>query len=88
MVPEPITLELKSAIPSSHILLLDIGIDHDDSMVIFQDWSYEGDNFHDRILFDPIYIGNCKYINKKEVNKGGFRKPPHYLNWVAIFGPI
>jgi len=31
MVPEPITLELKSAISPSHILLLDIGINHDDS---------------------------------------------------------
>ena len=37
MVPEPITLELKLATPPSHILLLDIGIDHDDSIMIFQD---------------------------------------------------
>ena len=38
MVPEPVTLELKSAIPPSHILMLDISIDHDDSVKIFQDW--------------------------------------------------
>jgi len=37
MVPEPITLELKSTISPSRILLLDIGIDHDDSVMIFQD---------------------------------------------------
>ena len=48
MVPEPITLEPKSTIPPSHILLLDIGIDHNDSVMIFQDWSYEGDTFYDR----------------------------------------
>ena len=37
LVFEPIILEPKSTIPSSHILLLDIGIDHDDSVMIFQD---------------------------------------------------
>jgi len=37
LVPEPIILEPKSTIPPSHILLLDIGIDHDDPMMIFQD---------------------------------------------------
>ena len=36
LVPEPIILEPKSTIPLSHILLLDIGIDHDDSVIIFQ----------------------------------------------------
>ena len=37
MIPEPITLKPKSTIPPSHILLLDIGIDHNDSVMIFQD---------------------------------------------------
>jgi len=45
--------------------------------MIFQDLSYEGDNFHDRLLHDPIHIGDCKYVNKKEVNKGGFRESPY-----------
>jgi len=35
MVPEPITLESKLIIPPSHILMLDIGIDHNDSVMIF-----------------------------------------------------
>ena len=35
MVLEPITLEPKSTIPPSHILLLDQGINHNDSMMIF-----------------------------------------------------
>jgi len=73
MVLEPITFESKSTIPPSHILLLDIGIDHDDSVMIFQDWSCKGNKFHDRIFRDPIYIGNCNYVNRKEVNKDGFR---------------
>ena len=34
---EPIILEPKSTIMPSHILLLDIGIEHDDSVMIFQD---------------------------------------------------
>jgi len=28
--------------------------------MILQDWSYEGDNFYDKILYDPIHIGDCK----------------------------
>ena len=78
MVPKPITLEPKSSNSLYHVPLLDIGIDHNNSMMNFQDWSYEGDNFHDRILHNPI--GDYKYINRKEVNKGGFRKPPHYFD--------
>ena len=58
------------------------------TVMILQDWSYEGDNFHDRILHDPIHIGDYKYINRKEVNKDGFCKPPHYLDWVVMFDPI
>ena len=37
MVPEPITLKLKLTILPSHILLLGIGINHNDSVMIFQD---------------------------------------------------
>ena len=35
MVPEQITLESKSSISQNHILLLDISIDHNDSVMIF-----------------------------------------------------
>ena len=63
-------------------------IDHNDSVMIFQDWSYEGNNFHDRIIHDPIHIGDCNYINIKEVNKGRFHEPPHYFDWVASLGPL
>ena len=35
LVPEPIILEPKSTIPPSHILLLDIGLDHNDPVMIF-----------------------------------------------------
>ena len=68
--------------------MLDQCIDHNDSEMIFQDWSYKRDNIHDRILHDPIKIEDYKYVNKKEVNKGGFREPPRYLDWVATLGPI
>jgi len=81
IVPKPITLEPRSTIPASHIALLDIGIDDDDSLMIFQDWSCKRNKFHDRILHDPIHIGDCKYVNKKEINKGRYREPPHYLDW-------
>ena len=87
LVPKPIILEPNSIIPPSHILLLDICIDHDDSVMIFEDWSYKGSKFHDRIFHDPIHIGDCKYVNRKEINKGGFRKPSYYLDWVATLDP-
>ena len=70
LAPESIILETKSTIPPSHILLLDIGIDHDDSVMIFQDWSCKGNKFHDRIFHDPIHTGDYKYVKRKEVNKG------------------
>ena len=88
MVPEPIILEPKSTMPPSHVLLLDIGINHDDFVMIFQDWPCKGNKFHDRIFHDPIHIGDCKYVYRKEVNKGGFCEPPHYLDWVATLDPI
>ena len=71
LVPEPIIFESKSTIPPSHILMLDIGIDHDDSVMIFQDWSYKESKFHDRIFHDSIHIGDYKYVNRKEVIKDG-----------------
>ena len=69
LVPKPIILEPKSTIPPRHILLLDIGINYDDSVMIFQDWSCKGNKFHDRIFHDALHIGECKYVNRKEVNK-------------------
>ena len=45
LVPEPITLEPKSITSSSHILLLDQGVDNYDSEIIFQDWSYNRNSF-------------------------------------------
>ena len=77
MVSEFITLELKSTILSNHILLLDIGIDHNDSMIIFQDWSCNGNKFHDRIFHYPIHIGDYNYVHRKAVNKGEFYEPPY-----------
>jgi len=88
LVPIPFISEPKSSNSSYLIPLLDIGINYNDSVIIFQDWSYEGNNFHNRILHDPIHIGDCKYVNRKEVNKDEFREPPHYLNWVAMLGSI
>ena len=59
-----------------------------DSVMIFQDWSCKGSKFHDKIFHDPIHIGESKYVNRKEDNKGGFREPSYYLDWVATLDPI
>ena len=88
LILEPIILEPKSTISPNHILLLDIGIDHDDSVMIFQDWSCKGNMFHDGIFHKPIHIGDYNYVNRKEVNEDGFRESPHYFDWAATLGPI
>ena len=80
MVPKPITFELKSTIPPSHILLLDIGRDHNDSVMIFQDWSCKGNKF---MIGSFMILFILVIVNRKEVNKGGFCEPPYYLDWVA-----
>ena len=50
LVPEPIILEAKSITSTSHILLLDQGVDNYDPEMIFQDWLYNRDNFNARVL--------------------------------------
>ena len=87
LVPEHFT-KPKSIIPPSHILLLDQGIDHNDSEMIFKDWSYNWDNFNVRILHDPIQFGDDKYVNREVVIKGGFIENPRYLYWAAMLDPI
>jgi len=56
--------------------------------MIFQNWSYNRDKFHVRILHDPNQIGDNNIVNRKEIIKGRFLKTPHYLDWAAMFDPI
>ena len=62
--------------------------EHIDSEMIFQDWSYNWDDYNDRILHDLIQFRNYKNVNMKEVIKGEFLETPHYLDWATTFGPI
>ena len=65
LVPVPFIPELKSTPIPNHIPLLDPGIGSYDSMVIFENWSYNWNKFHVRILHDPIHIGEYNNVNKK-----------------------
>ena len=56
LAPEPIILEPRSTIPPSHILWLDIGIDHDDSAMILQDWSCKGNKLLVQRLQSAGYV--------------------------------
>jgi len=56
--------------------------------MIFQDWSYNRDDFHVRILHDTNQIGDNNNVNKKKLIKDEFHQPPHYLDWAATLGPI
>ena len=40
------------------------------------------------MFYDPIHIRDYNYVHIKEVDKGGFRESPHYLNWVATLDLI
>ena len=62
LVPVLFILEYKSIILPTHIPLLDQGVDHYDSEMIFQDWSYNWDDFCARIIHDPIQSMGCKNI--------------------------
>ena len=76
-------------ISSSHIFFIGHRYRHDDSVMIFQDWSCKGNKFHEKIFHDPIHIiRDCNYVNRKEVNKCEFREPPHYFDWVTTLDPI
>ena len=56
--------------------------------MIFQDWSYNQNDFHVKILHDPNQIGDSKNINRKDVIKGEFLETLYYLDWAATLGPI
>jgi len=60
LIPVPFIPDPKSNIPQNYIPLLDLGIDHKDSLMIFQDLLYNRDKFNVRILHDPIHNGDCK----------------------------
>ena len=49
-VPILFIVEPKSSILQNHILLLDQGLDQNDFVMISQDWSYNHEKFHARIL--------------------------------------
>jgi len=56
--------------------------------MISQDWSYNREKFHVRILHDPIHIGEYKNVNKKEVMKGEFHENSQYLDRAEMLCPM
>ena len=56
--------------------------------MISQDWSYNWEKFHARILHDPIHIGEYKNVSKKEVMKDGLYENPQYLDCAETLGPM
>ena len=88
LVSNPNIFEPKSITSINYILSLDRGANNYDYEIIFQTWSYNRDSFYVRIFYDPIHIGGCNIVHKKEVNKDGFLDDPHYIDWVATLSPI
>ena len=64
-------LESKSTISPNRIPLLYQGVEQYNSEMVYQDWSYNRDDFHVRILYDPIHLGANNNVNGLEV-KGDF----------------
>ena len=55
--------------------------------MIYKDWTFDRDNFHDRFLYNPIQFGGYKTFNGIEV-KGEFLRTPNSLDWAATLVPI
>ena len=71
MVLEPITLEPKSIIPPSHILLLDIVIDHNDSVIFFKTGHIKGISFMIESFMILFILGIIiMYIEKRSIKVG------------------
>ena len=68
--------------------MLDQGIDRNDYEMIFQDWSYNLDDYNVKVWHDPIQSGDDKTVNKKLVIKSGFFENPHYLDLAVMLDPI
>jgi len=67
LVSESFTLESKSTVLPNHIPLLDQGVEQYNSEMVYQDWSYNWDDFHVRILHDSIHLGDNSNVNGLEV---------------------
>jgi len=39
-------------------------------------------------MYDPIHLGGCNTVNKKEVVKGWFLDNQCDLDWAEMIGPI
>jgi len=87
LVLKSFIFEPKSTISPNHISLLDQSAKQSNSEMIYQDWSYNQDDFHVRILHDAIQIGDYNNINKLEV-KSEFLWTPYSLNWATTRAPI
>ena len=63
LVLVPFTLELKSIISPNHISLLNQGVEQYNFEKVYEDWSFNRDECHDRILHDSIHFGGYKNFN-------------------------
>ena len=62
---------------------MDKGVEENDSVIIFENWKLNGDNFlHKTIHSIILLLGHIREVI------GGFLQDPRYLDWVATLGPI
>ena len=79
----PVLFESKLLIYQNHTLLLDKDVDENDSVIIFENWKLDGDNFLSKIIHPIILLlGHIREFT------GGFLQDPWFLNWGATLGPI
>jgi len=81
--PESFTIESKSIISPIHSLLLHQDIEQSNSEMVYQDWSINRNEYHDRIWHDPIQHGDNNIVNRLEI-KGKFFRTPHSLDWAIL----
>ena len=79
----PVLFVSKSIICQNHTSLLDKNVEEHDSVIIFENWKLDGDNFLNKTIQSIILLlGRIREIT------GGFLQDPRYLDWVATLGPI
>ena len=80
----PPTPEPKSIIYLNHIPFWNKGDEQNDSEMIYQIGSVDGDKFHNKQFHINIIIVG---YNKREVTTG-FLRTPHSLDWATFHAPI
>ena len=79
----PVPFESKSIISQNHTSLLDKDVEENDSVIIFENWKLDGDNFFNKTIHSIILL-----LDRVKKVTGRFLQDPWFFDWAATVGPI